>query len=410
MEVKIVDALPGAGKTSAAINYINSTPDDIRILYITPFLDEVQRIINSCPEKKFKQPEMHGSKLNDIKQLFNKGYNIVSTHALFLKFDQEIIDIARSYGYVLIMDEVADVVQELDITKDDLDTLLEKYVEIVDGHMLHWTAETYKGEFEKYKKLCELNMVAIYGDCVLLWLFPVEAFKAFDDIYILTYMFDAQLQRYYYDYHNVEYKYIYVAGDSLDTYHFTDEEVIYSIPDYKSLIHIIDDDKLNRIGFADNSLSKTWYFRNRNNECMKQIKNNLNTFFRRRMNTPSKANLWTTFSDYKNKLSGAGYSRGFLACNARAVNTYRECYAVAYLLNRFFSPVLKNFFTQNGVRVEEDAYALSELIQWIFRSAIRDGKEIWLYIPSKRMRNLLIDWIGVDKPEDLKLGKKMIEN
>lgn len=143
---------------------------------------------------------------------------------------------------------------------------------------------------------------------------------------------------------------------------------------------------------------------------MKQIKNNLNTFFRRRMNTPSKANLWTTFSDYKNKLSGAGYSRGFLACNARAVNTYRECYAVAYLLNRFFSPVLKNFFTQNGVRVEEDAYALSELIQWIFRSAIRDGKEIWLYIPSKRMRNLLIDWIGVDKPEDLKLGKKMIEN
>ena len=60
--------------------------------------------------------------------------------------------------------------------------------------------------------------------------------------------------------------------------------------------------------------------------------------------------------------------------------------------------------------MEEDAYALSELIQWIFRSAIRDGKEIWLYIPSKRMRNLLIDWIGGDKPEDLKLGKKMIEN
>ena len=30
MEVKIVDALPGAGKTSAAINYINSTLDDIR--------------------------------------------------------------------------------------------------------------------------------------------------------------------------------------------------------------------------------------------------------------------------------------------------------------------------------------------------------------------------------------------
>ena len=48
----------------------------------------------------------------------------------------------------------------------------------------------------------------------------------------------------------------------------------------------------------------------------------------------------------------------------------------------------------NGIRVEEDQYALSELIQWIFRSALRDNKEITLYIPSKRMRKLLENWIN----------------
>ena len=55
--------------------------------------------------------------------------------------------------------------------------------------------------------------------------------------------------------------------------------------------------------------------------------------------------------------------------------------------------IVKSFFLQQNVRVEEDDYALSELIQWIFRSAIRDGKEINLYITSKRMRELLINWL-----------------
>lgn len=38
-------------------------------------------------------------------------------------------------------------------------------------------------------------------------------------------------------------------------------------------------------------------------------------------------------------------------------------------------------------------YALSILIQWVFRSAIRNGKKIKIYIPSERMRYLLKEWI-----------------
>ena len=38
--------------------------------------------------------------------------------------------------------------------------------------------------------------------------------------------------------------------------------------------------------------------------------------------------------------------------------------------------------------------ALSEMLQWVWRSAIRDDKPINLYIPSRRMRELLIDWIN----------------
>ena len=41
----------------------------------------------------------------------------------------------------------------------------------------------------------------------------------------------------------------------------------------------------------------------------------------------------------------------------------------------------------------KDAYALTELIQWVWRSRVRDGHPITLYLPSPRMRKLLKDWL-----------------
>lgn len=60
---------------------------------------------------------------------------------------------------------------------------------------------------------------------------------------------------------------------------------------------------------------------------------------------------------------------------------------------------MKNFFSANNIDVDENGFALSEMLQFIWRSAIRDGKEIWVYIPSIRMRNLLKQWIKQNSPK-----------
>jgi hypothetical protein len=207
-------------------------------------------------------------------------------------------------------------------------------------------------------------------------------------------MFDCQVQRSYYDFYNMEYNYMYITGDSIDTYSFSSVETEYKKQDFNKLINIIDNAKLNQIGDAEGSLSKSWYLRNKNNECITQIKKNLYNFFRNVAKTPAGTNLWTTFSDFKESVKGKGYAKGFLSCNARAVNMYRNCTSLAYTVNRYFDPRIKNFFIRNNIRVEEDQYALSELIQWIFRSALRDGKEVTIYLPSKRMRVLLENWVA----------------
>lgn len=392
MKINVVDAVMGAGKTTTLINFINDSDNDVKFLFITPYLTEVKRIIESCPTRKFRQPESYGTKLKGIKYLFDKGYNIVSTHALFRDFDEEIIDLAYSNNYILVMDEVTEVIEPYNITKQDLGVILEKYASINDQGLLKWHDNDYKGKFYDEKRLCDLDCLAIYGGTAMMWLFPISTFRAFRNIYILTYMFKAQTQKYYYDYFGLEYNYLYVKQEN-GRYTLTDEPIVYNKPNYRDLIHICDTKKLNEIGDLEFALSKSWYDRNQDNQLIKKLKNATGNYFKNYTKTKSNENLWTTFKKYQNQLGGKGYAKGFLSSNTRATNEYRNRTAVAYLVNKFFNPYIKNFFVQHGVSVDEDAYAVSEMLQFIWRSAIREGKEIWLYIPSSRMRGLLEDWI-----------------
>jgi len=58
------------------------------------------------------------------------------------------------------------------------------------------------------------------------------------------------------------------------------------------------------------------------------------------------------------------------------------------------SPDYENYFTRYNIIIDQDIYALAEMLQFIWRSAIRDNKPINLYIPSRRMRELLIHWLN----------------
>jgi hypothetical protein len=390
--VHVLDSICGSGKTESMIKYINNSKKEDKFLYITPYLTEVQRIIDSCPSKHFKQPEVYGTKMTGIKFLFRNGLNIVTTHSLFMSFNEEIIDLTKLYGYTLIMDEVSNVVEPMKITKSDSDIILKDYVILGEDNKLIWTVPEYDGKLSVYKKACELNSAYLYsqnGRGIILWVFPVSIFKAFKEIFILTYMFDCQIQKYYYDYYNVEYDYYHIEDNNLVEGYKQDDNSFC-----KSLINICDSDSLNRVGIAPTALSKTWYMNAGAETKLKVLKNNCYNYFSNISKTPSKKNMWTTFKNYQNKIKGNRYARGFVAVNARATNDLIEKESVAYLCNIYLNPVIKSYFSFHDVIVNEDKYALSELIQFLFRTQLREGKSINLYIPSKRMRTLLIKWLN----------------
>lgn len=400
--IHVVDAPTGQGKTNAAINYMNSHNE--RFLFVTPYKTELQRIIKSCPEKKFCQPEAEYfkntkviTKKNGIKRLFKSKRNIVTTHALFRLFDEEMIEFCKRYNYILILDEVTDVAEIYDELKpDDLKVLLEKFV-TVDNCMLKWREDKagYNGnKFLREKGLCDMNCLYVYGQTTMLWQFSIDIFSAFKESFILTYMFQGQLQKYYYDFHGLEYDRWYVKGNNLDNYQLTPDRQEYGSPSQnKSLVSIVDGERMNSIGDDYYALSSTWYNDEKHQDDIDIVRKKLVTFFKHYAEGGSDYALWTCFIDDQESLKGKGYAKGFLSCNAKATNLYKNKNNLAYMINTFINPVIKQFFEGNGITVDGNMYALSSLIQWVWRSAIRDGKPIKLYIPSSRMRNLFERWL-----------------
>ena len=236
----------------------------------------------------------------------------------------------------------------------------------------------------------------------LIWIFPAVIFNYFSDVYVMTYLFDCQPLRYYFEMNGLDYtKYRIADGKLVEHEDYADDTI-----KYRNLINIYQGNK-NDIGNEGKTgqkkqtcLCANWYKR-ANEEQLKRLKDNLYGYFFNDLNrSQSDLNLWTCFKDYKPKLEGKGYIKGFLACNARATNDYRHKTAIAYPINVYMNPIIINFFKAQEITIEksqQEEYALSEMLQWLWRSAIREDKPINLYIPSCRMRGILKKWLGIPK-------------
>lgn len=267
-------------------------------------------------------------------------------------------------------------------------------IDVNDDNKVIWVDENYVGKFSYLKDSIKNGDVYLYNESMILWTFPINIFKAFKHVYVMTYLFKAQIQAYYYDLNNLKYEYKSVENRN-GKYELIDYKEING-EKYKPLINIYEGN-LNKIGDNEFALSKSWYIKANKKELMKTLNNNVVNYFKHIVKGKSKLNMWTTFQDYRTTLQGKGYTKGFVSCNARATNDFKEKTNLAYLCNRYYNPIIKQFFIDKKVTINEDIWALSELIQWMFRSAIRENKPINIYIPSERMRNLLKEWLGYEK-------------
>lgn len=408
MAIKVCDAIMGSGKSSAAISYMNARPDQ-KFIYITPYLEEAVRIRESCPSLHFKEPsnkipEFDFRKYKHTVELIKAGENITSTHNMFLRYSDDMIDMIREQEYTLIIDEAVEVLRPSSITRSDMMLLESAGWVTKDGDIIK-LLPSFEYEYGLASEIVALSkgnrLIDMpdtkKGNFYYYWLFSKDILTAFKDVFVLTYLFSAQTMKYYFDMTGIDYQTIGIHRDE-SGYHFNDtpEYIPAYTQNLSEKIHIFENDKMNAVGNDQHALSFTWFKKStdtvkKNKEMLK--KNVYNFFINYHRDKPSKTRLWATYKTGEALLRSKGYFYSDIAFNAKATNNYRDKQVLAYCVNIFMQPNEKNYLLHNGVEIQEDRYALSVMIQWIWRSAIRDGKEIWIYIPSKRMRTLLQDWI-----------------
>lgn len=400
MIVKVCDAICGAGKTQSCITMINDSGNK-KFMFVTPYLDEVERIKRSCAGKDFVSPEQtganHFSKLNDIVRLIRDGKNIATTHALFSNYTDSVKELIQKQKYTLILDEEINLFQPVAIDGGDVDFLVRNNIAKVENEKVSWVDKHYKGVvFNDIVRLAQSRNMVDYDGSFYFWTLPMDVFNCFTDVYILTYMFEYQPIGHYFIANQIKYELIGTTKKN-GTYRFCPMPEMDRRIDLRDKIHICDNPRFNRVGDAAFSLSAGWYDRaaeDPDNEELQELKADIRKFLRKTKNGNTDK-MWTCLNRHRSLLSGKGYSAGFLTYNKRATNDFANKHYLAFCLNVYMMPWIQNYLSRIGAtKVSQGMYALSVLIQWLFRSAIRKGEEVWLYLPSKRMRLLLKGWLN----------------
>lgn len=392
MEAYICDSIMGSGKTSAAINKMRTEPGPF--IFVTKFLSEVERVCLACADRHFVQPTpSEQGKIGSLLKLLGAKKNIASTHALFYKYNDEVLEAIRDGGYTLILDEVVDAVQPMDVTPGDIKIIMEKgYGSVGENNRVEWVDDEYSGKLTPIKQMVESRYITFDEGKFFIWQLPIELFLPFKEVWVLTYMFEHSTQGAYFKLNNIPYTYVKV--------HIEDGKYMFvpgraqnktKLPN----VYVEKSRSLNRVGDSRYALSSTWFKKQLrgDREILDELRRCIYNVMRNKFPGYYGDRMWTTFENARTKLRGEGYSKGFLAYNARATNDYSNRTALAYCVNVFLHPSIKSYFSKRGVPINEDQWALSEMLQWVWRSAVRRGEEIWLYIPSRRMRLLFLDWV-----------------
>nr|BDD45999.1 hypothetical protein 9 [Gammaproteobacteria bacterium] len=413
MTIHVIDAVMGSGKSSFAINEINSNLNT-KYIVVVPTLGEVDRYAEAL-DREVYVPNNDKNKPETLLAGFNvaaaEGKTIVTTHALLKIWDHESVRFIQEHDYTLILDEVIDVVAPQKITKDDFNGLLETNkvtLEPIHGlDQVKPTGVTYEGKNHQFWNQVKKGNVFRIEDQYCLWLTTPDKLAAFNDVYILTYLFQGQEMSAWLTLFGVPYTLKSIERGTLVNYRVSQGE------HFKHLVSITNNRKMNAIGNDKFALSNSWYEKAKKAK-KEELKKHCVNFFKYQCKSTHEFNLWSVYKEFKPNLASKPYNlrRGvkvsdvnkmkpeekatndcFTAFNLKATNLYKHKDTLAYLVNVFNNPDIGKFFRSRGVIYSDDLHSLSVMVQWIWRSAIREGKPVRIYIPSKRMRTMLEQWL-----------------
>jgi hypothetical protein len=380
-KVTFYDQPCGSGKSQGIINMVKQHPDK-PFLIVLPTLDECARFREEIP--RLAEPET-SNKSDDLRYLLTDGVSVVCTHALF---DITTPDhLALLVNYVVIIDEVLQVIEA--VTQKGLTEEGWQRTYVANGYA---TVRDDGLVVPTDKWAAEQADVALIGSKTLyplakrgrLWKgsaggffvneIPHEIFTVPAVVQVFTYLADYSLMRVYLERRGID---VEIVRDDQNDAAFRSM--------LERLLTIKGSTVLGKLGWGyskqEARTDKQWDAVAR---ALGSVRKNL---FK---GVDPKNILWSCVKAAKGK-AGSRISRmggaKWAAWNVKGTNDYRHCTHAVYLSDLYLHPSISGFYGTD--QKFADGWAVSELIQWVFRTQLREGKPVELMLPAERMRGLL---------------------
>ena len=408
--IHVIDSIMGSGKTTWAVNYIVTHPE-YRYIYVAPFLKSCQDMIEACPQLNFFEPVFEPTKSDSFKKAIAEGRNICTTHELIKKIAMSETDVENigRFNYVLILDEVVEVFDQICKARKQLDRAIV-------SEQVSYNEDTFECEWKSAETsdiLAEIMNAAkahnlIKTGSAYFYRMPMTFLRSFNTVFILTFMFESSHLAHQMKISHMQYEKYHIICDETgnrDICH-GEQDLTESKARIKSLLTIYEG-RNNDPYEAGHALSATWYKQKASIEDLHKLMARTKSVLKYPERIPSENVMYATYALKPKKfrytslpihndyLFIEGYKKNCnITFNCRGLNDFRHKTHLAYLVNTFEHPGLCQYFKKMGSPLDNDQISLSTMIQWIWRSAIRDGNPVWLYLPSARMRKLLTDWLN----------------
>ena len=399
-KIKIIDKPCGSGKTTAMIDGFNSNE---KYLVIVTLLSEVGRVIAESKRVPFVQPDdTNSTKYEDLEEQLVLGSNIVSTHEMY----EKLVPLAKAGlldDYNIIIDEVPDTVQSLatksstSIKEFYLDT---GYMEIdeVSGLIKPTQKWIERQELVSDTLSAEILRAAMSG-CLYLqdnkmfvWALPTTILNAGKSLTVLTYKSEGSMFLSYL--RKLQLPFEIEVDEDLEAEFLKEAADLITIRGIPALSNR----KLSYTGQQKGQKSSTYV--TKINSALKNLRERkLKDVDIKDILITCKKDAW--FEENKNKDAKPGvFAKNsrlskalWIANTTRGTNDYAHCSHLIYLYDQHPNQYLTRWLGDSS-RKFADQYALTELVQWVWRSRIRKGEPITLYLPCPRMKKLFEEWLN----------------
>ena len=375
----IKDQPCGSGKTTSMIAGFRS---DRNYLVIVPFLTEVDRVIEWSKSPPFQQPHANdndaSTKTESLQSMVLQGQNIVATHSLF----ERLVPLARQgllSDYDIIIDEVPEVVRsvssksKVSIEEFYLNTgymTVDTKTGLVSPTGKWWSMRNDVDDTLSTTILNYANTGCLYllEGHLFIWAMPKELLTAGRTTTILTYKSEGSVLLSYLKKLDVS---VEVTKDNQREEAFRKQAA--------ELITIKDIPALSRLPLS----YKGQLAGMSNSEYCRTVVNALKNLRGRQLKAVPAENILITCAKdgwYKKgnvDVAGpiASGSKLFQGANwvpkiTRGTNDYAHCSHLIYLYDQYMNHLVARWLEDNS-RPFKEAYALTELIQWVWRSRVR---------------------------------------